>query len=272
MSVLLMGTMPNPPLATLQVQIMTTAILDRPAADKPVRASLSGSACRVRVANSSPQCLLDAARQGEPQQLGSLLQSYRNYLTLLARTQMGRQLQARVSPSDVVQETMLEALQGFNGFRGSTEREFVVWLRQILINNLMRFVETHVRTAKRDVRREISMEQWMPTMDGTADGLNQLAAMSLSSPSAAANRREIGVVVADCLAKLPAHYREVIVLRNLRGLSFEEVARDTGRSAGSVRMLWMRAIDQFRVLLERGGVAEPQPAASHRLSVGVDGT
>ncbi len=249
-----------------------TALIDRPASNKQFRSSQSGSESRLRATNSSPQQLLEAARRGANDGLGALLQCYRNYLTLLARTQMGRQLQARVSPSDVVQETMLEALQDFERFRGSTEREFVVWLRQILINNLMRFVETHVRTAKRDVRREISMEQWMPTMDGTADGLNQLAAMSLSSPSTVANRREIGVVVADCLAKLPAHYREVIVLRNLRGLSFEEVARDTGKSAGSVRMLWMRAIDQFRVLLERGGVAEPQPTTSHRLSVGVDGT
>ena len=249
-----------------------TALVDRPASNKQYHSSQSGSESRLRATNSSPQQLLEAARRGANDGLGALLQCYRNYLTLLARTQMGRQLQARVSPSDVVQETMLEALQAFERFRGSTEREFVVWLRQILINNLMRFVETHVRTAKRDVRREITMEQWKPAMDGTADGLNQLAAMSLSSPSAAANRREIGVVVADCLAKLPAHYREVIVLRNLRGLSFEEVARDTGRSAGSVRMLWMRAIDQFRVLLERGGVAEPQPATSHRLSVGVDGT
>ena len=251
---------------------MVTAFLPRPTADKPRRSSLSGSVSRLRAAiDSPPQQLLVAARQGESEQLGKLLQCYRNYLTLLARTQMGRQLQARVSPSDVVQETMLEAVQDFDRFRGSTEREFVAWLRQILINNLLRFVEAHVRTAKRDVRCEISMQQWTPTMDGTADGLDRLASLSVSSPSAAANRRELGVVVADCLAKLPTHYREVIVLRNLRGLSFEEVARDMGRSTGSVRMLWMRAIDQFRVLLERGGVAEPLPAFSQSLPVGDNG-
>lgn len=250
---------------------MIKAVIERPASGKSIRISQSELESRLRATIRSPQKLLEAARRGEGEQLGALLQCFRNYLTLLARTQMGRQLQARVSPSDVVQETMLEALQGFDGFRGSTEREFVVWLRQILINNLMRFVEAHVRTAKRDVRREIPMEQGILTMDGTAEGLNQLAARSMSSPSAVANRREIGVVVADCLAKLPAHYREVIVLRNLRGLSFEEVAREMGRTAGSVRMLWMRAIDQFRELLERGGVAEPQPTASHCLSVGADG-
>ena len=250
---------------------MVTAFLPRPTANKPVRSSSSGSVSRLRAVVGSPQEMLAAARMGESDQLGKLLHSYRNYLTLLARTQMGRQLQARLSPSDVVQETMLEALQDFGGFRGSTEAEFVVWLRQILINNLLRFVEAHVRTAKRDVRCEISMQQLGPTMDGTADGLDRLASLSVSSPSAAANRQELGVAVANCLAKLPAHYREVIVLRNLRGLSFEEVARDMGRSAGSVRMLWMRAIDQFRVLLERGGMAEPLPASSHCLPVGDDG-
>lgn len=253
---------------------MVTAFMDRPRveASRSTSAPANDSASRLRPSvASSPQQMLEAARGGQSESLGRMLQSYRNYLTLLARTQMGRQLQARVSPSDVVQETMLEAWQDFDRFRGHTEREFVVWLRQILINNLLRFVETHVRAAKRDVRCEISLQQWAPTMDGTADRLDQLAARSVSSPSAAANRRELGVVVADCLAKLPPHYREVIVLRNLRGLSFEEVARDLNRSAGSVRMLWMRAIDQFRVLLERGGVAELPRPASQSLPVGDDG-
>ena len=250
---------------------MVTAFAERCVDKTQIRFDQSDLEAWSLTPDKSPQQLLESARLGTNEHLGSLLQCYRNYLTLLARTQMGRQLQARVSPSDVVQETMLEALQDFDRFRGSTEREFVVWLRQILINNLMRFVETHLRTAKRDVRREVSIEIGIPTMDGAAEGLNQFAARALSSPSAAANRREIGVVVADCLAKLPAHYREVIVLRNLRGLSFEEVARDMGRSAGSVRMLWMRAIDQFRVLLERGGVAESRPSTNHRLSVGADG-
>jgi len=54
------------------------------------------------------------------------------------------------------------------------------------------------------------------------------------------------------LARLPADYREVLVLRNLEGLAFPEVARHAamGRSAGAVRILWVRAVDQLRRLLQ----------------------
>jgi len=54
--------------------------------------------------------------------------------------------------------------------------------------------------------------------------------------------------VADQLARLPAAYREVIVLRNLEGLAFDEVARRMNRSPGAVRVLWLRALDQLRQL------------------------
>ena len=54
--------------------------------------------------------------------------------------------------------------------------------------------------------------------------------------------------MADRLAGLPAHYRDVIVLRNLEGLSFDEVARRMGRTPGAVRLLWLRALDRLRQL------------------------
>ena len=52
--------------------------------------------------------------------------------------------------------------------------------------------------------------------------------------------------LADVLARLPEDYREVIVLRNLEGLSHEEVAHRMGRGIGAVRMLWVRALSRLR--------------------------
>jgi RNA polymerase sigma-70 factor (ECF subfamily) len=72
-----------------------------------------------------------------------------------------------------------------------------------------------------------------------------------SSPSDQAQRRELAAILADQLARLKPEYREVIVLRNLEGLAFEEVARRMGRTAGSVRMLWLRALDRLKQLLEK---------------------
>jgi len=55
-------------------------------------------------------------------------------------------------------------------------------------------------------------------------------------------------VLADRLSQLPDDYREVLVLRNLQGLPFEDVARRIGRSVGATRMLWLRAIEKLRTV------------------------
>jgi RNA polymerase sigma-70 factor (ECF subfamily) len=61
------------------------------------------------------------------------------------------------------------------------------------------------------------------------------------------------VLLADVLSRLPEPYRQVIVLRNLQGLPHEEIARRLGRSAGAVRMLWVRALAQLRQAMESPG-------------------
>jgi RNA polymerase sigma-70 factor (ECF subfamily) len=99
--------------------------------------------------------VLCAAREGDRNSLGELLTHYRRYLLLLATTQIERRLQPRVSPSDVVQETMLKAHLHFAQFRGESEKELLAWLRQILLSNLAHFAERYVLAAKRDVRREV---------------------------------------------------------------------------------------------------------------------
>src|SRR5262245_37517412 len=94
--------------------------------------------------SSDVPTLMVRARRGSGTSIGALLQLYRNYLTVLASTQIEPRLRGRLSPSDVVQETMLRAAQNFGQFRGTTEPELIAWLRQILVNNLAKFVEQHL--------------------------------------------------------------------------------------------------------------------------------
>jgi RNA polymerase sigma-70 factor (ECF subfamily) len=196
---------------------------------------------------SRANALISRARRGSKSSLGSLLEQYRNYLAVLAATQIEKRLQPRVSPSDVVQETMLRAHKNFAQFRGTTEPELLAWLRQILVNNLARFVEQHMLAARRDVRREVSIEKLGVALEQSTI---QLAALvpekGGKSPSMAVVQREEAVVLADRLAQLSPDYREVLVLRNLQGLPFEEVAARIGRSVGATRMLWLRAIEKLR--------------------------
>src|SRR5262245_23742801 len=197
-----------------------------------------------------PAQLLAEARQGRGESLGNLLELYRNYLALLARTQIDLHVQGRVDASDLVQETFLDACRDFRQFRGTSEAEWVAWLRQVLIYNLARVVQTQVVAQKRSTRREVSLERHLEALDRSSGRVEAALVGRHSSPSGPARRRERAALVADHLARLAADHREVIVLRNLEGLPFAEVARRMGRSAGAVRVLWVRAVDQLRQLLE----------------------
>lgn len=203
-----------------------------------------------RSANVGVPELLDDARAGANQSLGRLLQLYRNYLTILATTQLNARMRTRVSPSDLVQETMLAAHRDFKQFRGQSEREFLKWLRQILINSLHHAVATHVKAKKRDLRREVSIDQMAAAIEGSAERMGEYLADHKPSPSAAMRERERSVALADQLSRLKPEYREVIVLRNLQAMPFDEVAQRMNRRPGTVRMLWLRAIEKFKETCE----------------------
>jgi RNA polymerase sigma-70 factor (ECF subfamily) len=209
---------------------------------------VSGKSSATSSRASSANALIGQAQRGSKGSLGALLEQYRNYLVVLATTQIERRLQRRVSPSDVVQETMLRAHKNFAQFRGTTEPELLAWLRQILVNNLAHFVEQHVLAARRDVRREVSIERLGVALEQSTIQLAALVPAQGKSPSMAVQQREEAVVLADRLAQLSEDYREVLVLRNLQGLPFDEVAKRIGRSVGATRMLWLRAIEKLRTL------------------------
>src|SRR6516165_9868726 len=101
-----------------------------------------------------PERLLARARRGGEAAFGELLELYRNYLHLLARAQIGRDLRSKVDPSDLVQETFLAAHRDFARFRGTTEGELVAWLRQILAARLADMVRRHLKAKSRDARLE----------------------------------------------------------------------------------------------------------------------
>ena len=211
----------------------------------------SGSSGRIKTERFTE--LLSAARSGDRDALGRLLQWYANYLGILASTQLDRRLRRRLNPSDIVQEAMLAAHRDFPAFRGQTQGELLCWLRAILINVLHRSFDRHVKVEKRDIRREISIDEVSIRMEESATKMAALLPAQCDSPSAALRAKERGLELADQLSKLKPDYRDVIVLRIVKGLSFEEIAHEMGRSNGAVRMLWLRALDSFKSQEEETG-------------------
>lgn len=196
--------------------------------------------------SEQPELLLEQARDGDAESLDRLLHLYRNYLQLLAHAQLDNQLRAKLDPSDLVQETLVEAYRDFAGFQGSTERELMAWLRRVLARNLADQAKHH-RSQKRDLRRQQSLEA---ALDRSSVDVERALAAEISTPSQHAAKREQAVVLADAMARLPADYREVIIFRQFRRAKFPEIADRMGRSSSAVRMLWARALERLREELE----------------------
>jgi RNA polymerase sigma-70 factor (ECF subfamily) len=110
-------------------------------------------------------------------------------------------------------------------------------------------VEQYVLAAKRDVRREVSIERVGPL--GEEGAPRPRRSLAGKTPSAIAQRREEAVVLAERLARLPPDYREILTLRNIEGLPFEEAAARMKRPIGATRMLWLRAIKKLRAVYHR---------------------
>jgi RNA polymerase sigma-70 factor (ECF subfamily) len=187
--------------------------------------------------------LLRLARAGSSPALGQLLELYRRYLTLLARLQVSRRLQGKADAEDLVQDTFLKVARDFALFQGTTEKEWLGWLRQVLAWQVAHLVRRYLGTQRRDARLERELEA---DVDQSSRLLGVVLAAPGSTPSQRAARREQAVLLADALDRLPGHYREVLILRHLEGLSVAEVAGRLGRSVDSVKNLWTRALGRLR--------------------------
>lgn len=200
--------------------------------------------------NHQPELLIAAARLHSDQELGPLLDLYRSYLSLLARIEVGPRLQRKIDPSDLVQETLLDAHRQFSRFEGTTEAQFLAWLRCILAGRAANTVRHYLGTQSRNVQQELEV-QLNESFDRVSGHLSQIAIATSESPSQQAQRREQAVLIADALHQLPDDYRDVIVLRHWDELTFPEIAQRLNRSVDSVEKLWLRALGKLKQTVAR---------------------
>ena len=171
------------------------------------------------------------------------LAQYHAWLRLMARLQVNERWDRKFDASDIVQQTLLEAWKGESQFRGGSSGERIAWLRTILGRVISREVRQYDGTLKRDPGRELSLQH---SLDQSSIMLANMLASETASPSVHADDREQQTIIAEVLEALPEDYRQVIILRNLQGLSHADVAVELDRSESAVRMLWLRALKQLR--------------------------
>jgi RNA polymerase sigma-70 factor (ECF subfamily) len=174
------------------------------------------------------------------------LEPYREYLRMLARLHLDARLKGKLDPSDLVQQTLLKAHEKRAQFRGTTEAQFIAWLRQILADQLVKGVR-HYATGARDVALEQSLAD---ALSASAARLEAWLVDTAPPPAGQAVRNEEVLRLSAALARLPDDQRRAVELKHLKGLPASTVAAQMGKSTRAVAGLLLRGLRRLRQLLE----------------------
>jgi RNA polymerase sigma-70 factor, ECF subfamily len=185
--------------------------------------------------------LLDEARAGSREAIGTALELCRNYLLAIANGELKPALRAKGGASDLVQQTFLEAQRDFAQFDGATLEAIQAWLKQLLLHNVTDFARAYENTAKRQLKRE----QMLP--GGSTSDAHLPAGTPTASVEAVA--AEEAAQLRAAIDTLPEDYRAVILLRYEGEHSFAEIAQRLGRTENAVRKLWFRAVERLEAAL-----------------------
>ena len=192
--------------------------------------------------------LLRAAGHGDGSARHRLLARHRSRLRQMVAVHLDRRLAARIDPSDVVQETLMDAARDLPDYLRERPLPFYPWLRQLARQRLDRLHRDHIRRHRRSVLREEGPGRL--SLDSSADALANLLRASGTSPSRQLIRDEMIRRIQDAMSRLSPNDRELLVMRHLEEMSAAEIGAVLGIGAGAVRTRHVRALARLRSLLD----------------------
>ncbi|MCB9880450.1 MAG: sigma-70 family RNA polymerase sigma factor [Planctomycetes bacterium] len=160
----------------------------------------------------------------------------RNYVD----TRLGAQLRTRLRDSDVLQNAYVEMLRSLPEFVGDTEAQFVAWVTAIIENDI-----------RRQRRWFGALKRQAPDRTSERNVLARTLLDAPTTPSAAVSQIEEKRLLAAALQRLPDHYREILELVVLQGLSHEDAAERMQRNPKASRMLLSRARAALSLEIEK---------------------
>jgi RNA polymerase sigma-70 factor (ECF subfamily) len=190
--------------------------------------------------------LLQHAAAGDQAAWDALFERHQDRLRRMAMLRMDPRLQGRVSPSDVIQETYLQAAAALADYLRRPDAPFYFWLRGIARNKLLQLHRDHLRAEKRDARREATLES---PADTRSVALAAMLAADDTLPSAAADRSELQRHLRDALERLEPLDREVLALRHFEQLSNAETAELLEITPAAASKRYLRALERLKEIL-----------------------
>jgi RNA polymerase sigma-70 factor (ECF subfamily) len=174
---------------------------------------------------------------------------------MIVRTGLGPRLRERLELSDVVQEALVEVVRQFPQFTGQNEAALVGWLRRLVGQKLADLGRYHSRSKRTGSGSTLPLDA--PLEPGGSARVSEgggrlldMLALSQTSPSEVASRRELVVLLADALGALPESEADVLWLYHAESLSFEAIGERMGLSRKSIRGIWARGLKRLKRSLE----------------------
>jgi RNA polymerase sigma-70 factor (ECF subfamily) len=198
--------------------------------------------------------LVAQVKRGETQAYGDLVRRYQDRVFNTCWRICGHLEDAR----DLTQEAFLKAYEGLAAFRG--ESGFYTWVFRVAVNLAL----THRRRGKN--RRVFSLDQALDGGDSAADPISPpTPAASTAEPEQEAGAAERNAAVGRALVALDEEQRAVVVLRDMEGLNYEQIATILEIPAGTVKSRLFRARMALQAALEPiiGGTSTPVPGERH---------
>jgi len=187
--------------------------------------------------------MLAAARNGDADAVGWLLEQNRDYLLFIANQDLDRGTLRKMGASDLVQESIAHAHHHFDRFAGESLDDLLAWLRGILRNDAKHWQRHFMGTEKRNSEKDLQ-----------ASSLSRLGLAPRdpeATPHTHAVAEEEEKLLNLAMKQLPENYQTVIRLRNWDDLSFKQIGERMSCSSEAARKLWTRAINQLQELLNQ---------------------
>jgi len=195
--------------------------------------------------------LLERAGRGDRAAVNQLLLRHRSRLRTMVKLRLHPRLAARFDPSDIVQETLLEAHRQLAGYLRDRPLPFYPWLRQIAWQQLVHQQQKHRFAQKRSVHREEVVDPLLS--DESLAVLAKRLCAAESGPVRHVLRAERLSRVREALLKLSEIDREVLILRYMEQLPFADIGAVLHLGESAVLMRHLRALKRLRPLLENSG-------------------
>ncbi len=200
--------------------------------------------------------LMGRAQQGAEDAVSLLFERYQRRLAVLIRYKLGPERRNQLDVDDLLQETLLRAYRGLPQFTYKSPGSFMHWLSAIADHT----IADAARYAGRERRRG---EEVRFRSESNPEGPEP--AVSLT-PSRVLMQEERLHALLDKLDTLPPHYREVLLLAKIEGLTTEEISVQMGKPRQAVSLLLFRALQRLRQL-----VVEEKSAGEKAFKTGSDG-